>query len=109
MRRTLLVPVVSIISLCSRVHGGDQPRGDLERHTLHPAAIPKSIDVEVFEGPGLKTGETLHILGIYEFEGDGLTLCTAAPGKPRPPAFASSPGSGLSLQTWARVLLGRPV
>ena len=33
----------------------------------------------------------------YELDGDTYRYCLAPPGKPRPTAFASPPGSGLSL------------
>jgi hypothetical protein len=41
-------------------------------------------------------------LGIYKIEDDLLTICRAAPDKPRPDAFAAKPGSGLTLMTYKR-------
>jgi uncharacterized protein (TIGR03067 family) len=42
-------------------------------------------------------------LGIYEFDGDRLRMCFAAPGSPRPKEFVSKPDSGVSLTVWERV------
>jgi hypothetical protein len=36
----------------------------------------------------------LHTKAIYLLAGDTLTYCVAAPGQPRPTAFATSPGDG---------------
>jgi uncharacterized protein (TIGR03067 family) len=41
-------------------------------------------------------------LGIYEFEGNRLRICMAAPGAARPKEFASKPGSESSLTVWER-------
>jgi uncharacterized protein (TIGR03067 family) len=65
---------------------------------IDPAANPRTMDLTFTEGP-LK-GKTA--LGIYEVEGDTYRLCRATPGKPRPGAFASGPGSGLALMTYRR-------
>ena len=35
-----------------------------------------------------------RVLGIYKLEGDRLTICRAAPGKPRPSEFKAEKGSG---------------
>jgi uncharacterized protein (TIGR03067 family) len=40
--------------------------------------------------------------GIVEFAGGELRICMAAPGKPRPTAFASKSGDGRSLTNWKR-------
>jgi hypothetical protein len=52
-----------------------------------------------------KEGRTL--LGIYRLEGNFLTLCLAGPGTRRPTAFASAPGSRLSLFVLKRRTPGR--
>ena len=49
----------------------------------------------------LKNGEEQH--GIYELEGDILTVNFAAPGKPRPTDFTSSKGNGHTLTVWKRI------
>jgi uncharacterized protein (TIGR03067 family) len=41
-------------------------------------------------------------LGIYEFEGDLVKFCVAAPGAPRPTQFHSPNGAGLTYTTWRR-------
>ena len=42
------------------------------------------------------------MLGIYELEGDGYTVCFAMVGKPRPSEFTSKSGSGNIFQVWER-------
>jgi uncharacterized protein (TIGR03067 family) len=59
---------------------------------------PKTIDVIPDEGPN--RGE--HVLGIYRLENDTLTICMAAPGKPRPSTFEAEKGSGCTLRTYPR-------
>jgi uncharacterized protein (TIGR03067 family) len=40
------------------------------------------------------------ILGIYEFEGDTLKVCNAAPGMPRPTSFEAKEGSNHTKIVW---------
>lgn len=40
--------------------------------------------------------------GIYRFDGDVLTVCSAAPGAQRPAEFASLAGDGRTLTVWKR-------
>lgn len=54
---------------------------------------PKTMDRMPSDGP--QKGKTLP--GIYELTGDTLTLCISVAGKDRPSAFASGPGSVLSV------------
>jgi uncharacterized protein (TIGR03067 family) len=42
------------------------------------------------------------MLGIYALDEGGYKVCFAPPGKPRPTAMGSAPGSGYILQVWAR-------
>ena len=49
---------------------------------------------------GANTGKTQF--GIYEFEGNLLTICVAAPGRPRPAQFQVAPSSGGMLTVWKR-------
>jgi uncharacterized protein (TIGR03067 family) len=65
---------------------------------LDPSRDPKAIDV-IPDG-GKDRGE--RVLGIYKLEGDRLTICMAAPGKPRPREFKADKGSGCTLRTFAR-------
>ncbi len=60
---------------------------------------PRAMDITYTEGD-LK-GQTA--LAIYELVGDTLRICRAAPGKPRPKEFASTPGSGLTLMSYQRM------
>jgi uncharacterized protein (TIGR03067 family) len=40
------------------------------------------------------------ILGIYEFDGDTLKVCNAAPGEPRPTSFEAKEGSNHTKIVW---------
>ena len=62
---------------------------------LDAAKKPKAIDA-------LPAGSDKPLLGIYEFDGDKMKLCFAAPGKERPAAFTSAEGSGHTLTVWVR-------
>jgi uncharacterized protein (TIGR03067 family) len=68
------------------------------RIELDPSRDPKAIDV-IPDG-GQNRGE--HVLGIYKLEKDRLTICMAAPGKPRPKEFKAEKGSGCTLRRFAR-------
>ena len=59
---------------------------------------PKTIDVIPDGGPN--RGE--HVLGIYRLEDDTLTICMAAPGKPRPSKFEAEKGSECTLRKYHR-------
>src|SRR5258707_1339541 len=54
------------------------------KYTIDPTKKPKSIDYVMTEGP--TKGKT-H-LGIYEFDGEMVKFCFAAPGTDRPTDFA---------------------
>lgn len=41
-------------------------------------------------------------LGIMEWIGHEVCFCMAAPGTPRPSAFGSEPGSGVTVSRWRR-------
>jgi uncharacterized protein (TIGR03067 family) len=66
--------------------------------TFDPAASPRTIDYLILAGA--HKGKRQQ--GIYRFEGDVLTVCTAAPGAERPQEFASLPGDGRTLTAWKR-------
>jgi uncharacterized protein (TIGR03067 family) len=68
------------------------------RIELDPSRDPRSIDV-IPDG-GKDRGK--RVLGIYKLEDDRLTICMAAPGKPRPTAFKAEKGSGYTLRTFTR-------
>lgn len=64
--------------------------------TLDPTKRPKTIDETATAGPN--KGKTF--LAIYEIDDQHHKICFAAPGKERPTAFSSEPGSGHLLQEW---------
>lgn len=66
--------------------------------TIDAAKNPKTMDA-LPEGTDDKAKA---ILGIYEFDGEMLKICFAAPGKERPTSFESKEGSGHSLTVWDR-------
>ena len=57
---------------------------------------PKAIDEQAARGGGKPR------LGIYEFAGDQLRVCMAAPGGKRPKEFKSEAGSQTLLVVWER-------
>jgi uncharacterized protein (TIGR03067 family) len=68
------------------------------RIELDPSRDPKAIDV-IPDG-GKDRGE--RVPGIYKLEDDRLTICMAAPGRPRPTEFKAEKGSGCTLRTFIR-------
>jgi uncharacterized protein (TIGR03067 family) len=64
--------------------------------TLDAGKKPRTIDVTP------AGGKVKPILGIYKIEKDKLTICHAAPGKPRPAVFSAKEGSGHTLVVWVR-------
>lgn len=83
----------------------ESPEGTYEgTFTIDVEAAPPQIDIEFVEGP--EAGSRCH--GLYELDGDGLTLCLGLPGASRPTAFATRPGSGHALERLRRVSAARP-
>lgn len=62
------------------------------------STVPPSIDMTFTEGP--HKGKVS--LGIYELDGDALTLCLGMAGRNRPLGFSTSPGSGHALEKLKR-------
>src|ERR1700722_8697638 len=65
--------------------------------TIDATKTPKTIDARP-EG----NDKGAPSLGIYDFDGGKLKLCTAKAGMERPTAFESKPGSGHSYSVWER-------
>lgn len=57
---------------------------------IDPTKKPKTMDMMPTDG----RYKDKTLLAIYEFDGDTMKVCFAEPGKERPTAFASKPGSG---------------
>ena len=66
--------------------------------TLDPSKQPKAIDYRVTAGRN--AGKTQ--LGIYEFEGESVKFCFAAPGMARPTDFNTKTGDGRTTSVWKR-------
>lgn len=72
--------------------------------TINLNSRPPQIDIAFVEGP--EAGNTCY--GIYELDGDSLTLCLGLAGAPRPVAFVTARGSGHALERLYRVSADRP-
>jgi uncharacterized protein (TIGR03067 family) len=70
------------------------------RYAVDPSKAPKAIDYAMTDGP--TKGKTQ--LGIYEWDGDTVKFCFAAPGRDRPADFTSKAGSGRTLSVWKRIM-----
>jgi uncharacterized protein (TIGR03067 family) len=83
----------------------ESPEGIYEGiFTIDVAASPSHIDIEFVEGP--EAGNWSH--GIYELDGDRLTMCLGLTGASRPSSFATAPGSGHALERLRRSSAERP-
>ena len=88
--RTDLVETHALEDFSLNVEAGEfvalmGPSGSGKNTFLNVAGL-----LDVFEG------------GIYALDEGGYKVCFAPPGKPRPTALGSAPGSGYILQVWAR-------
>jgi uncharacterized protein (TIGR03067 family) len=68
------------------------------RFSFDPSKSPKTIDY--INTAGANKGKSQQ--GIYEFEGNLLKVCVAAPGSPRPAEFESLPGDDRTFTVWSR-------
>jgi uncharacterized protein (TIGR03067 family) len=67
-------------------------------YTTDPLKIPNQISIVGTEGD--LAGKEAQ--GIYLLHGNTLQICYTMPGRTRPTAFTSPPGSGAYLMTWTR-------
>lgn len=68
--------------------------------TIKLDATKKPRAIDAF--PIRADGKGKAVLGIYEFDGDKLKLCFAAPGNARPTEFSAKEDSGHTLTVWQR-------
>ena len=66
--------------------------------TVDIAKNPKTIDYTVTDGSN--KGKKQY--GIYEWDGDMVRFCFAAPGKDRPKRFATTGGDQITLSVWKK-------
>lgn len=93
-KRTRLITTGDRFVIEGDIHLGTSASGIFK---TDPTRRPKTVDSIQSTGPD--AGKT--ILGIYEIIDDrNKRACWAAPGKPRPTDFTSTPGSGRLLQYW---------
>lgn len=69
------------------------------RYTLDPSQSIKAIDYDVIEGD--LRGQKQQ--GIYEFNGNTVRICMAAPGRERPTDFSAPAGSGRINTAWQKI------
>src|SRR5262249_19717379 len=75
------------------------PEGTLHGiFSIDVSRSPKTIDVTFTDG----ADKGKHFLGIYELKDDSYKVCMAEPGKDRPQAFESKPGSVQVLEVLKR-------
>lgn len=72
--------------------------------TIDVDASPARIDIEFVEGP--EAGNWSY--GIYELNGDRMTMCLGLTGAARPEAFKTTAGSGHALEQLRRASADRP-
>jgi len=72
--------------------------------TIDVDAEPPRIDIDFVEGP--EAGNRCE--GIYQLDGDRMTMCLGLVGSTRPTRFATSPGSGHALERLRRASAARP-
>jgi uncharacterized protein (TIGR03067 family) len=75
------------------------------RFTIDTATKPMRIDIEFIKGPE-ESGS--HSYGLFELDGDRLTLCLGLVGAPRPTKFTTHAGSGHALERLHRASASRP-
>src|SRR5262249_37279253 len=79
---------------------GEKEMVAAREYRFDPKAKPATLDTKTTKAPD---GEADYSLAIYKIEGDRLTICKVAPGKPRPTAFDASPASPNYIMIFRRV------
>jgi uncharacterized protein (TIGR03067 family) len=74
------------------------------RFGIDTSMMPMHIDIQFVEGPD--AGNSAH--GIFELNGDALTICLGLVGSSRPTAFVTKPGTGHALERLRRTSSLRP-
>jgi len=83
----------------------ESPEGTYDGTLVFDASTkPMQIDIEFVEGPD--AGNSSH--GIFEAEGDELTICLGLVGSSRPTEFRTRPDSGHALERLRRTSAQRP-
>ena len=83
----------------------ESPEGTYEGvFTIDVEASPAHIDIEFVAGPDAGSWSR----GIYELDGDALTMCLGLVGSTRPERFATRPGGGHALERLRRTSVARP-
>lgn len=96
---------VNMLGSSSLVMNGDRfnmlsPEADyIGVFDIDVEANPKTIDIDFIEGP--EAGNSSY--GIFELNGDDLTICLGLTGASRPVAFETKPGTQHALETLRRV------
>ena len=72
--------------------------------TIDVGENPAHIDIEFVEGPEAGNWS----FGIFDLNGDELTICLGVTGAPRPTGFVTSSGSGHALERLHRASTARP-
>jgi uncharacterized protein (TIGR03067 family) len=72
--------------------------------TIDASTEPMRIDIEFVEGPEAGNSSC----GIYELDGDQLTICLGVAGASRPKSFSTKQGSGHALEKLRRASARRP-
>ncbi len=84
----------------------ESPEGNYDGHfTIDTAAKPMTLDIAFVEGP--EAGNSAY--GIWQLDGDALTICLGLVGSSRPTTFTTTAGSGHALEKLRRASTARPV
>lgn len=103
------LPAAALSSSCILIDGDrfrtESAEGNYDgTFTIDVESTPAQIDIAFVEGP--EAGTTCY--GLYELDGDRLSLCLGLAGAPRPKTFVSKSGSGHALERLRRASARRP-